>query len=140
MIGRLQRLWDATGGAAAVEFALIIPMLAALVVAIGHYGGMVFANQQMHDGVASAAVYVMRGGSDATAIHNVAYNTWPNKPSDAAVTVSQVCKCGGAAAPCSSLCGDGTYPQTFTTISSTGTYVGPLGSQSMSSSQVVRTQ
>ncbi|MBV9997139.1 MAG: pilus assembly protein [Caulobacteraceae bacterium] len=137
----LRRLGAQEDGAAAVEFALLLPVLAALMVGVIQYGGMVFAYQQMHDGVDAGAVYVMRGGTDSTAIHDVALGAWPNKPSDAAVTVTQACTCAGGTADCSSTCADGSYPQTFTTISATGTYAGPLGSaQSMSATQIVRTQ
>lgn len=136
---KLRRLNDASG-AALVEFALVVPILSAALIGVIQYGGMILANQQMHDGVSAAAVYVMRGGTDATTIKSVAKSTWPNKPSDASVSVSQVCSCAGVNQTCSSLCGDGTYPQSFTTISASGTYAGLWGSQSMSASQVVRTQ
>jgi hypothetical protein len=101
---------------------------------------MIIANQQMHDGVASAAVYVMRGGSDASTIQSVGLGAWPNKPSNAAISVAQGCSCADVASVCTSLCADGSYPQAFTTITATGTYTGVYGSQSMSTSQVVRTQ
>ena len=74
------------------------------------------------------------GGTDATAIHDVAYAAWPNKPSDASITVTQSCTCFGAAASCTTLCSDNlTYPQAFTSIAASGTYTGVFSSQSMSS-------
>jgi Flp pilus assembly protein TadG len=135
-----RRLAGAVGGAAAVEFAIVTPFLAAMLFGVVQYGGMIVANQQMHDGVAAAAVYVMRGGSDASTISSIATGAWPNKPSDAAVTVTHVCSCAGVTQSCSTLCADNSYPQAFTTISATGTYTGVWHSASMSTSQVVRTQ
>ena len=137
---RLRDLARTSSGAAAVEFAIVLPLLAAFVVGIIQYGGMIIAYDQMHDAVESGATYVMRGGSDATAIHGVAVAAWPNPPSDASVTVSQVCQCAGVTGACSALCADGSYPQSFTTVSASGTYAGLWGSNSMSTSQVVRTQ
>jgi Flp pilus assembly protein TadG len=137
---KARRLGHEAGGAAAVEFAVAMPFLAALLLGLVQYGGMIMANQQMHDGVSSAAVYVMRGGSDTSAIQSIALSTWPNKPSDAAISIAQGCTCAGSAAICTSLCADATYPQAFTTITATGTYTGVWGSQSMSTAQVVRTQ
>ena len=134
------RLGRAVGGAAAVEFAIVTPFLAAMLIGVVQYGGMIIANQQMHDGVSAAAVYVMRGGSDATTIQSIATGTWPNKPSDAKVSVTQACSCAGVTQACSVLCADGSYPQSFTTISASGTYNGLWASQSMSTTQVVRTQ
>jgi Flp pilus assembly protein TadG len=138
--GVLARLFSATGGAAAVEFAMVLPLLTAFLVGIIEYGGMLIAYDRMHDAVASGAVYVMRGGNDATAIHDVAVSAWPSPPSDAAVTVSQQCTCAGVTASCSSLCADQSYPQSFTSISASGTYTGLWDTKAMSSSQVVRTQ
>ena len=136
----LRRLGRHGGGAAAVEFAIVMPFLAAMLIGVVQYGGMVIAYQQMHDGVSNAAVYVMRGGSDATTIKSIATSAWPNKPNDATVNVNQACSCAGTTQACNTLCADGSYPQSFTTISASGTYTGVWGNQSMSTSQVVRTQ
>jgi Flp pilus assembly protein TadG len=144
MIGRIfqwaRRVAREAGGAAALEFAIALPFLFAMLLGIIQVGGMIVANQQMHDGVASASVYVMRGGSDTNTVQSIALSTWPNKPSDAAISVAQGCTCAGASAVCTSLCGDGSYPQAFTTITATGTYTGVWTNNSMSTSQVVRTQ
>jgi Flp pilus assembly protein TadG len=137
---RARRLARASNGAAAVEFAIAMPFLAAMLIGVVQYGGMIIAFQQMHDGVANAAVYVMRGGSDATTIQSVATAAWPNKPADASVSSTQACKCAGVGHACDTLCADGSYPQSFTTISASGTYTGVWGNQLMSTTQVVRTQ
>lgn len=144
MIG-LARHWAlslsaARQGAAAVEFAIVLPVLAGLIVGLIQYGGAIIAYQQLHNGVSSAAQYVMRGGQNTTAAHDVAIASWPNRPSDGAVTVTQACTCAGAGASCAGLCPDNSYPQSFTTIGASGTYAGPFSNQSMSASQVVRTQ
>lgn len=140
LLSRVRQVAHSQSGAAAVEFAIVLPVLAAFVIGIIQYGGMIIAYDQMHDAVSSGAVYVMRGGSSASTIKSVTVSAWPNPPADASVSVNQQCLCAGVASSCSSLCGDGTYPQTFTTISGSGTYSGLWGSQSMSSSQVIRTQ
>jgi Flp pilus assembly protein TadG len=135
---RLRRLGEA--GAAAVEFALALPMLAVLVAGVIQYGGLVIANQQMHNGVASGAVYIVRGGTGTDTVQSVALGGWPNKPADAAVTAVQSCTCSGGSAGCTSLCADGSYPQRFITISATATYHGAFADNAMSATQVVRTQ
>ncbi len=137
---KLLAFLPATGGAAAVEFAIILPVLAAMVVGIAQYGGQVIAYQQMHDGVEAGAVYVMRGGSDMTAAKDIALGAWPNPPSDAAVTTNHFCTCAGVTSSCTALCSDNSYPQAYTTISASGTYSGLYMSQSMSTSTTVRTQ
>ena len=94
--------------------ALVLPVLALVVAGVMQYGGMILAYQQMHNGIASGAIYVMRGGADTTAIHDVALGAWPNRPADASIAVDQSCTCGGIAAACTSLCPDQSYPQGFT--------------------------
>ena len=135
-----RRFARARQGAAAVELALVIPVLAVLVAGVMQYGGMIIAYQQLHNGIASGAIYVMRGGTDATTIKDVALGAWPNQPSNASVTVSQFCTCAGVTSSCTSLCSDNSYPLGFTTISGSGTYTGPFGNQSMSATETVRTK
>lgn len=135
-----RRFGAARDGAALVEFAIVAPILSAFVIGIVQYGGMVIAYNQMHDAVSSGAIYVMRGGSDSTAIHDVTVAAWPNPPGDASVNVNQACSCAGVTQACNVLCADGSFPQSFTTISASGTYSGLWDSQAMSSTQVVRTQ
>ncbi|HEY3889986.1 MAG TPA: TadE/TadG family type IV pilus assembly protein [Caulobacteraceae bacterium] len=136
----LRRFRTDRGGTAAVEFAILIPMLMVMVIGVIQYGGLILGHQQMHNGIASGAVYVMRGGSDTTAIHDIALGAWPNKPSDASISVVQSCTCAGAASGCSALCSDQSYPLAFTTITGSGTYTGLFASQSMTATQVIRTR
>lgn len=103
MFAPLRRLGLARDGGATIELAIIAPVLATLVIGIGELAGMIISYQRMHDGVSSGAVYLMRGGSTSSAIHDVAMAAWPNKPGDAAVTVSQSCQCAGVAGSCSSV-------------------------------------
>jgi Flp pilus assembly protein TadG len=137
---RLQRFAAADKGAAMVEFALVAPFLAALIVGVAQYGGMLIAYQKMHNGVESGAVYVMRGGSGVSTIHDVALNAWTTAPADATISVNQACSCSSVVSACTSLCADGSYPQAYTTIGGSATYAGPFSNQAMSTSQTVRTQ
>ena len=124
-----------------MEFAFVLPFLAAILVGVVQYSGMTIAFERMHDAVSSGAVYVMRGGSAATTIHDITVNAWSDPPSDASVTVTQACTCSGpVTTTCSTLCAKSSYPQSYTTISAAGTYTGLWGSKAMSTSQVVRTQ
>ncbi len=136
----LKRIRTDRRGTAAIEFAILLPMLVAMVVGVIQYGGQVVANQQMHNGIASGAMYIMRGGTDTTAIHDIAIGAWPNRPADASISVTQACTCAGVTATCTVLCADQSYPLAFTTLSGSGTYTGPFATQSLSATQVVRTR
>jgi len=128
------------GGAAAVEMALVAPMLAAVLVGIANYAPELDQAHKMRDAVQSAATYVMTGGTDPTAIQTVATNAWTGYATGDSVTVTQWCACSGVSGSCSTLCSDQSVPQGFTQIAATMTYVGPLGSQTLNASQTVRTR
>jgi len=140
VVARARRVLADQGGAAAVEFAVVAPFLAAVLAGVVQYAGMTMAFERMHDAVSSGAVYVMRGGSSATTIHDLTVSAWSTPPGDAAVTVTQACSCAGTVGTCSTLCADASYPQSFTTITATATYSGLWGSKAMSTTQTVRTQ
>jgi Flp pilus assembly protein TadG len=140
LLNRLRRFFARTDGAAAVELAFLTPLFVVLVTGIIQYGGMVIAFQRMHNGVAAGALYVMRGGTDATSIHDIAVGGWPNAPADAAVTVTQSCLCAGVTSSCSAVCAGNVYPQAQTVIAASGTYTGMFGNKSMTTSQLIRTQ
>ncbi|MGA0599616.1 TadE/TadG family type IV pilus assembly protein [Caulobacter sp. KR2-114] len=136
----LRRFARDHGGAAAVEMALVSPLLAGLLVGIANYAPELDQAHKMRDAVQSAATYVMTGGSDPTAIRTVATTAWTGYGSGDTVSVSQWCSCAGVAGSCTTLCADSSVPQGYTTISASMTYVGPLGSQPITATQTVRTR
>jgi Flp pilus assembly protein TadG len=137
---RLGAFFNHTGGAAAVEMALLSPVLALLLVGIANYAPELDQAHRMRDAVQSGATYVMTGGADPTAIQTVATSAWSGYTGGDTVTVSQWCSCAGIAGSCSALCADSSVPQAYTTIQASMTYAGPLGNQPLSASQTVRTR
>ena len=127
-------------GAALMEFGILLPIFSIIVLCVAQYGSMIIAYQQMHNAIASSAVYVMRGGTTTATAQTMGLDAWVNKPSDGALTVVASCTCSGSSANCANLCSDGTYTINYTTVTATGTFHGPLANKSMTSTQVVRTQ
>jgi Flp pilus assembly protein TadG len=129
-------------GMSAVEFALIAPMLAAVLVGIVAGWDYMKQHQEMRDSVEAGAKYVVQGGRDTTKARTVAMSAWVDKPGDANINVAQQCTCNGAAASCGSLCGDSTVPQSYITIQASATYTDttPFGfeAQPMTSKEVIR--
>lgn len=136
----LRRFARHRGGAAAVEMALVAPLLAGIMVGIANYAPELDQAHKMRDAVQAAGTYVMTGGTDPTAIQAVATNAWTGYASGDAVSVTQWCSCAGVTGSCNTLCADSTVPQGYTQISASMTYVGPLGSTPLSASQTVRTR
>ena len=127
-------------GVAAIEFALVLPVLAALVIGIGATVPFVQANDAMHDAVSAGARYVMSGGTNATAIQGVTMSAWTGHSASATASVSKYCTCAGATGACTSLCSDGAVPQGYTAITASTPYVGAIGNQTITTQQIIRTR
>jgi Flp pilus assembly protein TadG len=127
-------------GAAAVEMALVTPFLAIIVAGIATYAPELDRVHKMHSAVSTAALYVMTGGTNPTSIQDVALSAWTGRTEGDTISVTQWCACGSSANVCTSLCADSTVPLGYTSITAAATYVGPMGSQSLSTVQTVRTR
>lgn len=92
------------GGASAIEFAIVTPILAGLVISGFDAWQMINRKQDMHAAVNAGAHYYMGGGSDDPTAQTISLNGWPNRPSDGQVSISRACSCAGAGADCSTLC------------------------------------
>ncbi|NEX91888.1 TadE/TadG family type IV pilus assembly protein [Caulobacter sp. 17J65-9] len=127
------------GGASAVEFALIVPILSGAAVMTYDLWTGSKGVLAMRAGVEAGAQYIRGGGaSDATA-KTIALASWKGKPADAAVNVSRSCKCGTSVNVCTGLCASTqTPPQVFVTLNASGSGSGVFLKQSLKDTQVVR--
>ena len=131
-----------TRATAATEFAVIIPVLAA--VALGMIDGwsLYGTSLGMHAAVNAGVKYFIQGGNTAATATSIASAAWTDKPSGGAVTVTEACTCAGAAASCSAAC-VGALTDVFT-ISATGTWTAPFNanfldmSKALTQTQAVR--
>lgn len=128
-------------GTAAVEFALVAPILTILLVGTGTYGLEIVAYSKMRQAVSSGAQYALTADDDTTAIQSIVEAAWDDKPTGATVHVTQQCVCASVVTDCSTNCSDGDYPQRMTTISASRSYA-ELGGQTktLTASQQVRTR
>lgn len=127
-------------GAAAVEFGLIAPILIAVLLGVMASSGSIYQHHTMRKAVGAGAQLVMTSEADLEAIRDLTLEAWPGKADGSSVDVSQWCRCGATQHSCSTTCSDGDYPEKFTLISAAAPYTGPLGSQTLSASQLVRTR
>lgn len=129
-------------GAAAVEFGLIAPIVAAVLVGVTSMGGMIIAYNKMSQAVSAGAQYAMTASADDTAaIEDVVEMSWEGMPAGGDVTVTQVCLCGTVSSECNTICeADGDYPEKATTITATRSYSAfGSGTRTLTSRQEVRT-
>ena len=141
MIGTLDRfLRRDRRGAAAVEMALIAPVLAALLLGVHDLGRIAFDRTDLHSAVRSGAQYFMAGGKDIGEATAIIQNSWTNRPADARVDVVKCCKCAGEDAPCGQLCPDESVPDIFHEITAEAGLSGVLGEYEVSVVELVRTR
>jgi Flp pilus assembly protein TadG len=119
------------GGVGAIEFALIAPMLALVLLGIISGWSYYLQDSDMRDSVETAGKYYIQGGTnDATAL-SIAEAAWDDKPSDGTVALTRTCICAGAAASCSGVCGSGSVPEIHLTIVATSTWTNPFSFDSI---------
>ncbi|MGZ3275638.1 MAG: TadE/TadG family type IV pilus assembly protein [Caulobacteraceae bacterium] len=100
----LRRYLRHDGGTSAIEFAIIAPILAVLVVYGFDTWQLINRKQDMHAAVNATAHYYMGGGTDDPTARSVGLSGWPNKPGDAQMAVVRACSCAGASASCTIVC------------------------------------
>lgn len=134
----LSRLAGDRRGGAAVEFALIAPVLAALLAVLISVWGDVTSVVRMRAAVHAGAGYLRAGGADPEMVRTVVVRAWEDMPSGAEVTVAESCACGDAAGGCAVLCPAGDPPLVYVEIrAATGTSEQLIG-RTYSAAEVVR--
>ena len=142
---KIKRFAKDNSGFSVVEFGVVTPVLALLVV--GMIEGWSYATSvlEMRSAVHAAANYVVQGGSDEDAIESVALSTWEHRPDNGAISVQRYCTCGDVVVTCAGLCPSSTkVPETFLDIAATGTWQSTIqttwfpGERDLEQRQVIR--
>ena len=113
-------------GVGAIEFALIAPLLA--LVLLGTISGWAYyqQNNYMRDSVEVAGKYFLQGGTSEEVALEIADAAWSYKPDDGIIALNKTCLCGSVAASCGGVCSDSSIPETYWTIEASCTYVDPF--------------
>jgi Flp pilus assembly protein TadG len=116
------------GGAAAIELAMVTPIIAGLaVVSFGVWerGSM---RQDARAALDVSVQYFMNGGTDDATARTLGQQGWRNRPSDGAIASARSYKCGTTpAADAAVICAGGRTPATYVTLTATGTDAQTLG-------------
>ncbi len=138
MTGRIACFRRANRGNSAVEFALILPLLAILLVGIVDIGRYAYQRTDMFGAVRAGAQYLMAGGSNEVTTEAIVTRSWSQAPADGTVSVDEFCLCGGEVVMCNALCADDEAPDAYTRIVVSGTYRGIFMSLANEASETVR--
>lgn len=116
MLARILAFLRDRHGGPAVEFALVAPLLAGLMVAAADVAHIAFERSDMLGAARSGSQYFMAGGTDVDRARTIIEQSWESMPDNARVAVSRVCECSGVSASCNLLCPDTTVPIAFAVI------------------------
>ncbi len=113
-------------GAAAVEFAVIVPMLTLMLVSVTDIGFAVYRKMQVEDAAQAGAQYAIEHGFDANAITNAVTSATNSSAISASPTPIKFCGCSTgssiSAQSCGTPCPSGAMAGTYTTVYAQGTY------------------
>ena len=138
LIGKLRSFRRSQDASAAVEFALIGPLFATAVVALADVANIMTGVGEMQTGMRSATQYAMNGGINMSTAQTQGLQAWYNRPPGATLSATRACSCSGAAADCTVPCADASIPQTFVTVTASGTWTGNMISRTQTLTQKVR--
>ena len=125
-------------GTSAIEFALIAPVLAGVVVALADVNAMGMGAANMQTAVRAGAQYAMSGGTDAATAQSKADSGWTRKPAGGTISASRVCKCASTPQDCNTPCADSQWPAMYMTVTATGHFGGNFYSMDKTITQTVR--
>ncbi len=109
-------------GVSAIEFGLIAPILAAIVLGLANIATIATGVGEMQTAVRAAVQYAMNGGTDMTVAQTQGTNAWQSEPSDGSFTATSACFCGTTGSDCQTVCSDNTVPKKFITVTASGSY------------------
>lgn len=129
-VGRLGEALRARSGTSAVEFAILLPVVAAIIVPLVDLGMGLYTQEQVQVSAQAGAQYAaLRGwnsGANASAIQNAVTSATSLSSITASPAPSQSCGClNGAsivAASCGSTCPDGSTSGVYVTVNAQTAY------------------
>jgi Flp pilus assembly pilin Flp len=135
-----RRFAKSKSATSAIEFGLIAPVLTAAVIGLSDASTIGIGTSKMQSAVRASIQYAMNGGADLDVAKTQGTQAWADKPSDAAMTVTQVCYCGGGAGTCGNVCIDGSVPARYITAVASGTLGGDMLKYKKTVTESVRIQ
>lgn len=108
-------------GAAAVEFALLLPVIVAGLTGVGNYGLAIFEKIEMESAARAGAQMAIRDRTATSDIQQTTVDSTNLSITTNDVTVSNTCRCADidATATCGTTCDDNEPTQYYTTVSIT---------------------
>lgn len=120
------KLTGSTDGAAAIEFALLVPMLIVLVICTADLGFGIYRYMQVENAAQAGATYAAARGFSQAQVSAAVLSATTYSGIQASPAPSQFCGCASGTAvttaACNAPCPDGSSPGTYVSASAKATY------------------
>jgi Flp pilus assembly protein TadG len=125
-------------GVGALEFALIAPVMVGALLLSTDVGMRTIDRMDMQSAVRTGAQYLMDGGRDMDRMSALVTASWSSMPEETLVTGERYCLCSDTTHVCTTLCGDGTIPESYIRISASTKMNGVVMQTTLQVSETVR--
>ena len=126
------------GGAAAVELAIIVPIIAGLAMLSLQVWKVGVEQQQAAAALDVAADYYMAGGLSDTAAAQAARDAWDDAPPNATVTFARSARCGSESVAMTALCAAERAPAIYVTVTASGSTSGDAADTRVRATRMIR--
>lgn len=134
----LKRFAGDRSGVAAIEFILVAPMMAAAMVLTLDVSLYVVNRARMHSGIRAGIQYLMDNGRNLDQLEAIVSQSWSEKPANANIETERYCLCSDARHACNVLCGDDSAPESYFSISASGTLEGLVSDRELAATEELR--
>lgn len=134
----LKRFAGDRSGVAAIEFILVAPMMAAALVLTLDVSLYVVNRTRMHSGIRSGIQYLMDNGRNLDQLETIVATSWSEKPANANIETERYCLCSDVRHACNVLCSDESAPESYFSISASGTLEGFMSDRELAATEELR--
>jgi len=135
----LSRFSSDVRGVAAIEMAIVAPILAGLAFTSVNLWEATMRRQSMDEALRVGSQYYLQGGVTDADARALALAAWQNKPSDAEITITRLRRCEETVVNAStSLCGTQVPPALYAKLTARATASGAPFQPSFERSEIVR--
>ena len=125
-------------GVAALEMAIVTPLLAGLVLASYALWDTASRRQDERAALNVGIQYYIHGGGDDAMASQLVLNAWQRRPTDSSLTLTRDCMCDTLPLACGSLCLGGVAPSVYVKMQLTANDPAAFTSPEIVDSRVVR--
>lgn len=135
---RLSGIWRHHGGGAAIEMAIVTPVIAGLALVSAEVWMMAMDKQRAATALDAASDYYMGGGLSDDEAAGVAMAAWREAPQGARVSHSRSGRCGATMADVAAQCSNGSAAAIYVTLIASGVSQGLFDDRDVEAERTVR--